>query len=215
MVGIDRIDRAPAAEPRHQTGLTLAVIVTHGHRHSTDGHTRYRSSYSRPCRPFLWGYAQFAGLPHILDTGCPLSWLGAQDNHGRREGGAALSIPEFHAATEEPNLYTRSRLMGSGIPHALMPPLRIGAAGHQTDDGTAPRCLLNSLCHEVTNSAIGGVHPDRWRRRAMRRDKPPSFFQRITVTVEECGAFCILRCGGSIEREAELIVQRRIQVVWG
>lgn len=30
MAGIDRIDRASAAEPSHQTGLTLVVIVTYG-----------------------------------------------------------------------------------------------------------------------------------------------------------------------------------------
>ena len=139
--------------------------------------------------------------------------VGAQNNHGRGEGGAASPISEFHTATQKPDLYTRSRLMGGGIPHALMPPLRIRAAGNQTDDGTAPRCLLDSLRHEVTDSAIGGIHPDRWRRRTMRRDKAPSLSQRVLVTVEERGAFRVLRRGSSIEREAELLVQRRIQII--
>jgi hypothetical protein len=74
MVGSDRIDRASAAKPRHQTGLKLAVIVTHGHLHSTDGHTHYRSSSHRLYRSFSWGYTQFAGLPHISDSDSSLSF---------------------------------------------------------------------------------------------------------------------------------------------
>ena len=121
-----------------------------------------------------------------------------EHDHGAWKRGAVRRVPKLQPAAQQPNL----ALHGEAVP-----PVGIGAAGHKANHrGAFLRCPVG-FAHPILALAVGRVHEHGF--------GAPVLQHAAVMDAVELGTLRIRAIAARVQREAEFLVQRIKQPLWG